>query len=145
MRHLMLPPEIDALLDGKRPETGFPELAADLVVGRYVAGHLITVSRKPAPDVDLKKLEGLDEIWTLCFRRPRPGWRIIGRFLERDLFVGLRAYDRHDLGTRFSYSGKGVGIIGDWEEYFGGIQPLRSNDLNDYLSGVFRDVDAKEE
>lgn len=66
----------------------------------FAAGHLVTVSRRSAPGVDLEQLEDQDEVWSLCFRRPRPGWRLLGRFLERDVFVGLRLYERHFLRNR---------------------------------------------
>jgi len=141
-----VPSEVDDLLEGKRlVDTGFPETLADQVIGRFIAGHLIRVSRKSKSNVDLEQLEGLDEIWALCFRKPKPGWRVFGRFLEKDLFVGLRAHDRHEFGSRFSFSGKASGILSDWEELFGTIPPLRSDKLSDYLSGVYVDVDEPQD
>jgi hypothetical protein len=58
----------------KDPEVrGFPHLCTDLIVGRFVEGHFLIVSRKSAKYVDLEQLEDLDEVWALCFRKPRPG------------------------------------------------------------------------
>lgn len=135
-RALVVIPRIGELLDGEDISLGFPNVAADVIVGRYLAGHLVTVSRKSAADVDLEKLENVDEMWALCFRRPRPGWRLFGRFLEKDLFVGLRLYDRNTLGNIPTYTKYAEETINDWKDKFGPIEPLRSNDLADYLSGV---------
>jgi hypothetical protein len=141
VRHLMVPRQVSDLLNGKRVGTGFPEVAADVIVGRFVAGYLVDISRKSAKNVDLEQLEGIDDVWVLCFRRPRPGWRILGRFLERDVFVGLHAYDRHELGSKAKYTNAAKAIIEAWKAAFGAIEPLRSPNLDSYLSGVYRDVD----
>ena len=62
---------------------GFPHIEADKVIGRYIAGHLSFVTRKSAKDADLEQMEGLDDVWALCLRKPRPGYRLLGRFLNR--------------------------------------------------------------
>jgi len=142
---LLVTRDIADLLDGMRPGAGFPEVGADLIVGRFLAGWLLTVSRKSAPDVDLERLEGLDDVWVLCFRTPPPGWRVLGRFLEKDVFVGLRAYDRHTLGARASYSARANDVIEDWKRVFGAMEPLRAGDLDSYLSGVYRDADQADD
>jgi hypothetical protein len=140
IRHLLLLPEIDAALDGANVK--FPHVAADEVVARFVRGHFISVSRRSAPKVDLEQLEGLDDVWALCFRRPRPGWRIFGRFLEQDVFVGLQLHDRIFLGFKAHYDEVAATIPDDWTRSLERIDPLRATDLNAYLSGSnYRDVD----
>jgi hypothetical protein len=141
VRALVVTPNVADHLDGKKINSGFPDAAAETIVARYLAGHLMTVSRKSAADVELERLENVDEMWSLCFRRPRPGWRLLGRFLERDLFIGLRIYDRNVLGNIPNYTKLATDTIGDWKEKFGAIEPIRSTDLADYLSGVYRDAD----
>jgi hypothetical protein len=144
-RCLLLKPGIGEILDGTDVHTGFPHIEADKVVGRYVAGHLIFVTRKSAEDVDLEQLEDLDDVWALCFRKPRPGYRLLGRFLEQDTFVGFRLYDRHTLDGEEVYAAKAAEIIDDWKADFGSIEPLRSKDLAAYLSGdLYRDVDQED-
>jgi hypothetical protein len=140
-RSLLLKPEIQDILDGTNVRTGFPHIEADKVVGRFVAGHLLCVTRKSAEDADLEQLENLDEVWALCFRKPRPGYRLLGRFLERDMFVGFRLYDRHTLDGKKVYSARAAEIIDTWKRDFGSFGPLRSKHLSAYLSGVVRDVD----
>jgi hypothetical protein len=140
-RSLLLKPEIDRNLDGD--DSRFPHIEADKLVGRYVAGYLLVVTRKSARNADLEQLEGLDEVWALCFRRPPPGFRLLGRFLGRDMFIGFRLYDRHELDGRKIYRQLARKVIDEWERAFGSIEPLRSRNLNAYLSGHFRDVDEK--
>jgi hypothetical protein len=145
VRRLIVRPEMDLLLKGAKPETGFPHYKADFLFGTYAAGYLVTVSlignSKAKPD--LERLEDLDEVWALCFRKPRPGWRFLGRFAQRNQFIGLRAYDRHALGPKRSYHKKAEQIIDDWKAVLGDLEPLRGKSVSDYLSGVWRDVDQK--
>ena len=89
----------------------------------------------------MEKLEIVDEVWALCFRSPPPGWRLLGRFLEPMVFVGLRLYERHELGTREKYTAKANEVINDWSQTFGPIPPFRAANLGSYVDGVFRDVD----
>lgn len=145
VRVLLVAPAVADLLDGKRIETGFPDWRADVLVGRFLAGHLLTVSRRSAEGVDLERLEGVDEMWALCFRAPAPGWRLFGRFLARDVFVGLRAYDRIVLDGRATYMAYAADTIDDWR-VFGRVPPVRSHALSDYLGGsMYRDVDRADE
>jgi hypothetical protein len=146
IRRLLATPYMDSLLKGARPETGFPHYRADFLFGSYAAGHLVTVSLAGNSEArpDMERLAEIDEVWALCFRVPNPGWRFLGRFLQRDLFIGLRAYDRHELGRRKDYHRKAEGVIEDWNSLFEGLEPCRGTRVNDYLSGVWRDVDQKE-
>jgi hypothetical protein len=140
-RSLLLKPEINDVLDGTDVRTGFPHIEADKVVGRFITGHLLCVTRKSAKDADLEQLEDVDDVWALCFRKPRPGYRLLGRFLARDMFVGFRLYDRHTLDGKKVYSARAAEIIDSWKRDFGSLNPLRSKDLSAYLGGVVRDVD----
>lgn len=107
-----------------------------------MAGHTMNVSRKSAPRVHLEKLEKVDEIWALCFRKPAPGWRLFGRFIERDTFVGTELYDRNVLGKKSNYTQLAQAEAGLWNRRFPGLPYLSSPDLADYLTGVYFDVDA---
>src|SRR5215207_6268532 len=59
-----------------------------------------------------------------------PGFRLFGRFIERDAFVGLRLCDRRDLRTRALYEAAAQAMIEEWARIFGNIPPLRSTDLD---------------
>jgi hypothetical protein len=144
VRRLLVVPDIAELLAGKSGQN-FPHYLADAVIGRYVTGYLVTVSLKgnPTPKPDLERLEDLDEVWALCFRKPAPGWRILGRFAQRDVFIGFRAYDRHALGRKSNYTEKAQEIPNAWSDLLGPTPILHAETVGAYLSGVYRDVDQE--
>lgn len=138
---LYVTPGIKAILDGGDPSAGFPHPLADRVVQMFVYGWAYRVTRRYGIETDLEQLVDLDEAWVLCFRQPKPGFRLFGRFLERNTFIGLRLHDRHDIGTRQEYERAANRMIEDWKDIFGSVDPLRSRDLDAYLSGNYVDVD----
>jgi len=89
---------------------------------------------------DLVRLAGYDEIWELCFRYPKPGWRLFGRFLEKGVFVGLELHDRHML----DHGKVAISIVQKWNEIFPELDPITSNHLSDYLGEIWRDVDGED-
>lgn len=139
-RRLLVVPQIDAILDGHVYHGLFPATETERLVGVFSAGQLVTVSRKftkKKPDVE--QIVGLQEVWALCARRPKPGWRLLGRWFAKDVFIALRAWDKTELFGKYPAAGQDV--IDDWMELFGN-QPAHSGpNVGDYLGGVFRDVD----
>jgi hypothetical protein len=139
-RHLYVTQEIADLLDGKTQRGLFPTVASETLIGRFCAGYLITVSRKRNDKrPDLEQLEGLDEVWALCPRIPKPGWRLLGRFLSKGRLVLLRAWDKHKLASR--YSEAGAEVINDWSQILPDHRPLRGASVEDYVGELYRDVD----
>jgi hypothetical protein len=139
-RFVLVTPQFDALLDGLLEYGLFPDVAAETRIGIFSAGYLVTVSRKltkKKPDVE--QVVGYDEVWALCPRKPAPGWRLLGRFYEKDTFIALRAWEKSKLFGNYPKAAQEV--IDDWNDLFGAQPPRRGHDLADYLSGVFRDVD----
>lgn len=143
-RHVLVTPEIDALLDGHVALGEFPDWEAERLIGKFSAGWLVTVSRQRTQKrPDLERLEGFHEIWALCPRRPRPGWRILGRFYERGVFVGLRAWPKDRLAGR--YGEATAEVVDDWEEIFGSQPAHTGKNLIDYVGpGLFQDVDQQD-
>jgi len=137
-------PEVDALLDGHVQSGLFPDVAAEKLIGIYCAGQFLTVSReltKKKPDVE--QLVGFDEVWALCPRKPPPGWRLLGRWYEKGVFVALRAWDKNRLAA--NYPAAAQEVIEDWRQLFGTRAAHSATSIEDYLDGVFRDVDQQEE
>jgi hypothetical protein len=63
MRYLIVTPEIEDLLNGRRLLGLFPDVESEILIGRYAAGNLVTVSRKitkAKPDVE--QIVGPDEV-----------------------------------------------------------------------------------
>lgn len=142
-RHVLVIPEIDALLDGHLAFGNFPAPEADRLIASFVAGWLVTASRKITkrkPDVE--QIVGEDEVWALCPRRPPPGWRILGRFFDPGVFIGLRAFDKHWLARNYK-TGSAL-VIEDWKEIFGDKEPYRAQSIDLYVTGLVRDVDETE-
>ncbi len=140
IRWLLVTPQIEDLLRGRTEFGVFPEREAEIVIGRYAAGHLLTVSRQITEErPDIEQVVGADEVWALCFRRPRPGWRLLGRFYQRDIFVALRAWDKHELSGK--YDEAAAEVVGDWKTMFGDHPACTGNSISEYMSGVLKDVD----
>jgi hypothetical protein len=139
-RHVLITPEIDALLDGRAQFGKFPTVECERLIAKFSAGWLVTVSRRINRErPDIERIEGCEEVWALCPRKPRPGWRILGRFYEKDVFIGLRAWDKHDLHG--SYPRAAAEVIEGWNSLFGTQPPHSGVEIGDYLSQVFKDVD----
>jgi hypothetical protein len=145
IRGILCPPEVDERLSGKDPSYGLPASGIAITIGRFIRGHSMGVSRKKrprrwrGPEVELEQLEGFDEVWVLCYRHPRPGWRLLGRFLSQDTLAVFRVKDKLDIGSDYSAA---VGeVISDWNAYFGAKRPLSGTELEVYLSGAHRNVD----
>lgn len=137
-------PEIQEVLAGTDVSLGFPDRAADVLMTRIIAGYFCTVSLSgdPSKQPDLERLEGLDEAWAICFRTPRPGWRLFGRFYTKGFFVGVRLYDRHVLGRRKNYHRLAADAVARCEALLPSVEPLRGIAVAEYLEGLARDIDA---
>jgi hypothetical protein len=92
---------------------------------------------------DFERLENHPEVWVLCFRKPGAGWRISGRFLERDAFVALDLRDKRDVDG--DYGNVVASVMAEWQKYFGPTPPLSSSWIDGYLSGAHYDVDEKKQ
>lgn len=137
--------EIANLLDGKLAFGEFPDVDAEKLIGRFCAGHLLYFSRKKVVrkkkdlQPELERLEGFDEIWCLCPRKPIPGWRLLGRFHGKNHLVLLRPWDKRKLANNYELAAKEV--VDDWQKLTGSASAYQGKDLADYYSGHIRDVD----
>ena len=141
-RELLVTPTIDDLLDGRTEFGVFPQASCEILIGKYCAGYLVTVSRqftKKRPDIE--QVVGHDELWALCPRIPKPGWRILGRFYAQDCFIALQAWPKEGLFKNYATAAEAVSS--DWKELFKVREPHRALSVEGYMSGVVRDVDQK--
>ena len=67
----------------------------------------------------------MNEIWALCFRKPGAGWRLVGRFLERDALVIFRIANKADIGI--DYAPAATDVEQQWVARFG-TQPPASGE-----------------
>lgn len=140
VRRLSVSTEVADLLDGRTAFGNFPAVEAEKMIGIFCAGQYITLSRKKNKvRPDLEKLEGFDEVWSFCLRRPVPGWRLLGRFIQKDHLILLRGWDKHKLIKQYETASQQ--IIDDWEALFGTKVSHSGEWYSGYLSGVIRDAD----
>lgn len=133
-------------LSGKDPQLVLPPGVA-VVIGTFTSGLPLSISRqkrrrkRSERDVDLEQLENIDEVWALCCRHPRPGWRILGRFLEQDTFVALLIEDKLNIGG--DYAQIAAEVMRLWNELFPGSAPYNGGSLSDYITGDHYDADQE--
>jgi len=120
-RRLECPQEIIEVLFGRTPIRWFLQPNFLALIQRYV-GHLYVsvalngdpLRRKP----DFERLIGVDDVWIMGFRQPRMSqWRMMGRFVQQDHFVGLELYDRRFLDGQRKYHKVAEGFPDRWNMF----------------------------
>lgn len=143
VRHVLVTPEVDALLDGHILYGIFPDVSSETLIASFSAGWMITFSQqrtKKKPQIE--KITGADEVWSLCPRKPPPGWRLFGRIYERGVFLVLRAFDKHWLAKN-NYAIASSWTIDEWKELFGDRKPYTAPTPELCLGGLIKDVDEE--
>jgi hypothetical protein len=124
-------------------EADFPDPHAHHLVDAFITGQIVSVCLCGEHNADLKRLQDVDEVWVLCFRKVRMNqWRVLGRFSRQDCFVGLTIHRRDEIGTRKKYTKAASDFISFWNIALRGAQPLRGSHWVDYLTGPVQDLDA---
>lgn len=118
----------------------FNWVEANRILSEFVLGRMVSVSFQ-SKRAELEKLEVVDEIWACCVRKPRPGWRLFGRFVAQDCLVLMVAHDRHDLGTKTQYQAIAQNVIAEWNKILPTVSPYSASKLSGYMSGVVRNAD----
>lgn len=140
-RWLYVTQEIDALLSGNGdPALGFPTAFGESVISGFCQGWYVTVTRQKNVKAHLKWLTGHDEAWVMVFPKPKPGWRLFGRWASKNLFVGLLCLPRGECAPDSVYQQRAVEMIAEWQSRFA-ADPLRGKQVSDYLGGIVRDLD----
>jgi hypothetical protein len=149
IRGILCAPTVNVQISGQDPNHGLPALGIAVTIGQFIRGHSLVVSRRRTPrkwkrsKIQLEQLEGFDEIWILCYRNARPGWRLLGRFLEQDALAVFRVKDKRDIGNDYSVAVEEV--LSDWNDHLGTDRPCgrADADLPTYISGVHYNVDEE--
>jgi hypothetical protein len=125
--------------DGADPVM-FNWVEANRILSEFVLGRMVSVSFR-SKRAELEKLEGIDEVWACCIRKPKPGWRLFGRFVAQDCLVVMMARDRHDLGSRAEYQTVAETAIAEWNRIMPDVSPFSASKMSGYISGVVRNAD----
>ena len=143
-RILECPREVVEVLFGRSAVEGFPQPRFLALVQRFV-GHLYVSAslngdpkrRKP----DFERLSDVEEVWVMCFREPKMSqWRLMGRFIQYDRFVGIELYNRAFLDGKQQYQEIASGFPDRWNVFTDGMPPLVRTSVYDYISRPSRDV-----
>ena len=142
-RVLFVLPELTSIL-GSGALSRVSDVEWEVPIRSFCIGAMLTVSfRKNRNRPVIERLADYDEVWAMCARKPKPGWRLLGRFLHPDCFIGLAAWPKGELFGR--YDEAAADVIRLWGEIFGLQEPWRGNRPADYLTGAWHDLDAHDE
>lgn len=141
-RWLYVTKDIDALLC----DSGVvPVGHVDPKIGQFCKGYILFVTQRRSRKknvADFKKLEDHDEAWVMMFCEPKnEQWRLFGRFLSKDVFVGLLLLPRKECGADDKYQERAKEMIAAWKARLPMERPLRGKFYEDYLSDPVRNKD----
>ena len=122
-------------MDAKRRERW---LVARAVLEAFVDGRWITTKSKPKSRAEMAILSPPEAgVWEFRDVKPRPSLRILGGFMQKDIFVALAPYERAELGNKGSqeWSDALRDFKQQWEQLFDGHKPMSGGAYpDDYLS-----------
>lgn len=137
-RQLLVPREINDALGSLVDR---PKIRSTLQ--RYLAGVFVTGSMQGDPRglrPDFERLETLDEVWVMCFRQPRhEQWRLMGRFIKPNSFVGLGFYRREFLNGKKHYQKQAELFLEHWNRVAIDMTTYVGHAIEDYISQPVRD------
>lgn len=142
---------VDEKVNGQiyRPQSrGYPDERGAAFLYNFVKGGPVTVSLSGDSSkwvrrehCYLERLKDLDEVWVVRFEAPYGNpWRLMGRFARQDLFLGLTAHRRKDLGGD-AYRERALEFIKLWERLLPEVTFLRETTLPAYLRKPYIDVE----
>lgn len=139
-RRIYVTQDVHLLLRTPNTALMFPSVEAERVLTNFYAGYGVSVSLASAKDCQFERLEGVGEIWAACFRKPRPGWRLFGWFVEPDVLMLGAGYDRRALAGQ-NYSKLATQTQTDLLTRFPNLPVLVGNVAEDYIKGLIWNLD----
>lgn len=137
-RGLLVTPEINVLLKGDSTEPWFNRGKATGLLYRFIKGGRLRVSRERGrAKADLRQMVDGDEVWEVCFRYGafKSGARLLGRFKDKDLFLGTRLVRRRPWD-----SAELAEAVRVWKAMLPHSNPIRDRELSAYLSERYNEV-----
>jgi hypothetical protein len=139
-RALWVPQDIDSALSGNAQILGFADPRFMSCRQRYIGGLLVSGSMAGDPGKkhpDFERLIGVNEVWVMCFRAPHDNqWRLMGRFVQPNEFLGLALFSRKYLNGKRNYHAQAKNFENNWptsRSFFVGSK------IEDYISQPVRD------
>lgn len=136
-RRIFVTSDINDLFIGNvKANPEFPCDNADHLIGIFVRGNIVGVSRSHRSRCELKWLRNLPECWVFNFRTPPPGWRLFGRFAKKNVFIGLHCVSREDAGDLVQYASHSKLMVEKWNALFPNEDPFIGDSFEDYLGDM---------
>jgi hypothetical protein len=133
-RGLLVTEEVDVQIRGVAPEQWLSAegrgMAASVMRG-FILGGRCKVSRRRGRSVaNMRQIENAEELWEMCFRYggALSGSRLLGRFKDTDLFIGLKLVPKLGFENHFQSA------VTVWTERLPSCSPVSAPDLSAYLS-----------
>lgn len=124
-------------------ETGSRYALARQILDGFILGDFLTVAERPfkkSPTAILARVDpAKEEVWDFRCLDPKPGIRIFGSFVDRNVFIALNWDFRENL-NHGGFAKQVRNCKSEWTLLFGQIKPHSGNSLDDYLSRPFRAV-----
>jgi len=140
-RSLWVPTEINDALTGQTAISDLTDPAFAALIQEFVAGLYVTGSPNDDPQKrypEFERLANVNEVWVMAFRAPKFNqWRLMGRFLAFDNFVGLGLYRRSFLDGQRKYQSIALAFDQLWQQLNSGF--LVGTTIEDYISKPVRD------
>ncbi|MCL4679185.1 MAG: hypothetical protein KJ017_11410 [Alphaproteobacteria bacterium] len=144
IRHIFVTREIHGMLNGpwknELEENQWNTVASTM--DSFVAGRLMSLADNEKPNKNRHKLARLepkeDGLWEIRATDPRPGVRIVGYFVKKDVFIALTWATRLFLGSVDSLQWRWIMIKSkrEWKKLFLEYTPLTGGGPNDYVSNI---------
>jgi hypothetical protein len=107
---------------------------------RFIGGDRVSVMlfpRAKSATTYLKRLEPVtDEVWEIRSCDPKPGVRVLGRFSELDVFIGL-AWDFHENLHGRSWESVRQRCLEEWRRLFPSCSAHSGENHNAYVSRAY--------
>jgi hypothetical protein len=137
-RNLWVPEEINAQIERIEDRPKIRSVLQRFISGMYVTGSLIGDPKSLHPDFE--RLENLPEVWVMCFRAPKSEqWRLMGRFVEFNQFVGLGLFRRQFLDGTKHYHRQAQNFVTHWAQTSGRVPVHVGRTIEEYMSQPVKD------
>jgi hypothetical protein len=140
MRELFISEEINRVAHPPWPSTtiGKRHTRMRTYLDAWTEGRLITVAdhpyNKPRGTFMARIDPGVDEVFDIRCRYPKPGIRVLGLFADCDLFIALTTTGHENLTTGRDWRDEREACKAAWRRLFPTYQPLSRNHINEYIS-----------
>ena len=140
IRHLFISEEINRELTNLQPNQDFASdwAAARAIMDDFVAGRVISVKTgKKINDAMMGLLNPeKDGVWAMLAIAKKPGIRILGQFIRKDMLVALTWVERKALED---YGSNQWNVMinrckSEWKKLFLTYLPLQEEDVHAYIS-----------